>query len=341
MTDIKPGNPFYRNAEKLKAVKQTMSFNPDSDIFEQRKAIMHKFLELIRMPRSLTNPTPIIEKTYTDDPRFDEIRFLIETETDFYIPAHLVYPKNLTEKVPLVICLQGHSPGMHVSLAREPYPSKTPITVDGDRDFCIQAVARGYAALALEQRGFGELNYRKDGRASCLELVMQAALSGKTTLLGERLLDISNAITAVCTGFDFIDSSKIGVMGNSGGGTSAYYAACVDERIKVTMPSSSFCSYVDSWGSIYHCACSYINGILNYFDMADLSILIAPRYLIAVNGRFDHLQPFESAKMEFERVKEIFKCAGAEDHCEMVVGPDGHRFYADLAWDVFDKYINA
>ena len=93
MTNIKLGNPFYKNIEKLKAVKQTMSFNPDTDIFEQRKAIMEKFLELIKMPTPLTKPNVIIEKTYTDDPRFNEIRFLIETETDFYIPAHLLYPK--------------------------------------------------------------------------------------------------------------------------------------------------------------------------------------------------------------------------------------------------------
>lgn len=340
MKNVLPTNPFLINIKKLKNVKQTMTFDPNVDFSKQRKAISQKFWELIKMPEPLTNPVPVAPKVDTSDPRFDEIRFLIETEPGFYIPAHFVYPKNLTDKVPLVICLQGHSPGMHVSLAREPYPSKTPITVDGDRDFCIQAVSRGYAALALEQRGFGELNYRTDGRASCLELVMQAALTGKTTLLGERLLDISNAITATCAGFDFIDSSKIGIMGNSGGGTSAYYAACVDERIKVTMPSSSFCSYVDSWGSIYHCSCSYINGILNYFDMADLAVMIAPRYLVAVNGKLDHLQPFEAAKREFERVKEIFRCFGAEDNCEMVIGPEGHRFYADLAWGTFDRFIN-
>lgn len=340
MNDILPTNPFLANIKKLKNVKQTMKFNPDVDFSEQRKAISQEFCKLIKMPKSLTAPVPIAPKVDTSDSRFDEIRFFVESEPDFYVPAHLIYPKNLSKKVPLVICLQGHSPGMHISLAREPYPSKTPITVEGDRDFCIQAVSRGYAALALEQRGFGELNYRTDNKASCLELVMQTALTGKTTLLGQRLLDISNTITAIGAGFDFIDMTKIGIMGNSGGGTSAYYAACVDERIKVTMPSSSFCSYVDSWGSIYHCACAYINGILNYFDMGDLAVMIAPRFLIAVNGKFDHLQPFESAKKEFERVKEIFKCAGAEEHCEMVVGPNGHRFYADLAWDVFDKFIN-
>ena len=73
--------------------------------------------------------------------------------------------------------------------------------------------------------------------------------------------------------------------------------------------------------------------------MADVSILIAPRYLIVVNGVKDHLQPFESAKSEFERVKDIFEKAGARGNCKFIAGPEGHRFYADLAWDEFDYFI--
>ena len=333
-------DPIKHHIKQLKALKQELAFDVKKDMDAQKRQIKEKLLDLLKFPEKMTDPIPVIEYESTDDERFDEIRFCVETEPDFFIPAHLLLPKEKKDKLPLVICLQGHSPGMHVSLAREKYPGKAPIPVEGDRDFCIQAVARGYAALALEQRGFGELNHRSD-RHSCHELVMQAMLTGRTTLLGERLLDISNAITAVGAGFDFIDMTKIGIMGNSGGGTSASYASCVDARIKVTMPSSSFCSYIDSWGSIYHCSCSYIPGILDYFDMADLAVMIAPRYLIAVNGKYDELQPFEAAQREFHRVKEIYSCAGFADRCELVVGPEGHRFYADLAWGVFDRFINA
>jgi len=339
MEDIKPTEPFSFYYNKLKTVKQTMTFDPNADFVSQRQAISKKLRELIAMPKPLAECKPIIVETCTDDPRFDEVRFLFESEPDFFIPAHLIYPKQITGKIPLVVCLQGHSTGMHVSLAREAYPSRKPIAVEGDRDFCIQAVARGYAALALEQRGFGELSYKEDGKNCCHELSWQAALVGKT-LLGQRLCDISNAITATTSAFAFIDASKIGAMGNSGGGTSSYYAACFDERIKVSMPSSSFCSVTDAWGGIRHCGCSYIHGMLNFFEMADVAVMIAPRYLIAVNGIYDHLQPFAATEREFERVKAIFEKAGAPDHCQLVVGPEGHRFYADLAWDVFDRFIN-
>jgi hypothetical protein len=339
MSNIKPTEPFSFNYNKLKQVDQSMSFDPCGDFDSQKRKISEKLRDLISMPTPLDVCDAIALETYTDDPRFDEVRFLFESEPGFFIPAHLVFPKKIKENIPLVVCLQGHSTGMHVSLARERYPSRAPIAVDGDRDFCIQAVSLGYAALALEQRGFGELSYNADGKNCCHELSWQAALVGKT-LLGQRIYDISNAITAVTSAFDFIDASKIGVMGNSGGGTSSYYAACMDERIKVSMPSSSFCSVTDAWGGIYHCGCSYIHGMLNYFEMADLAVMIAPRYLIAVNGIYDHLQPFEATQREFERVKEIYGKAGVPDHCRLVVGPEGHRFYADLAWNVFDAFIH-
>ena len=332
-------DPISLNIQKLKTLKQTMTFSPELNYEEQRQAISDKFRELIQMPQPLAKCSPIIESIDKSDPRFDEIRFTMESEPGFFVPMHLIYPKNINEKIPLVICLQGHSTGMHVSLARERHPSKNPISVEGDRDFCIQAVARGYAALAMEQRGFGELNGTNKGNC-CHELAWQLALMGKS-LVGCRLYDISNAITAVTAGFDFIDSSRIGIMGNSGGGTSSYYAACVDERIKVSMPSSFFSSLIDSWGSLYHCDCGYIHGILQYFDIADLAVMIAPRYLICVNGRYDHIQPYESAAREFERVKAIYEKAGAKDRCQFITGPEGHRFYADLAWDVFDNFLNA
>ncbi len=339
MNDVKPTNPLTYNYEKLKKIKPTMTFSTDGDFDTQKSAISMQLQKLVSMPSPLAKCEPILVEKITDDDRFDEARIIFESEPGFFVPAHLIYPKNTTEKIPLVICLQGHTPGMHISLGREPYPSRKPIPIQGDRDFCIQAVERGYAALALEQRGFGELSCYENGKKSCHELTWQAALAGKT-LLGQRLYDISNAITAVTSYFSFVDASRIGVMGNSGGGTSSYFAACFDERIKVSMPSSAFCTIVDSWGQSNHCDCGYIHGILNYFEMADVSIMIAPRYLIAVNGIYDHIQPFASAEREFERVKVIFEKAGVKDHCRLVAGLEGHRFYASLAWDVFDDFIN-
>lgn len=330
-------NLFEKNVERMKMIAPTLAFNEEKPFAEQKQTLYEKLKALIKIPEKETEPVPIIEYEDCSNPNYDEIRFSIESEKGIFIPAHMLLPKNRKDKTPVVICLQGHSPGMHVSLAREPYPSKKAITVEGDRDFCLQAVKEGYIAVALEQRGFGELNINKAGN-SCHELYCQAMLMGRT-LIGERVRDIIALIDAMQAGFPFVDISRIGIMGNSGGGTSSYFAACIDERIKVSMPSSSFCTFVAAWGSIRHCCCAYVPEILKYMEMPDMATMIAPRHLIVVNGIYDDIQPFEAAKSAFEKVKKIYRSAGAEENCAMVIGQEGHRFYANEAWKVFAKHI--
>jgi hypothetical protein len=124
-------------------------------------------------------------------------------------------------------------------------------------------------------------------------------------------------------------------MGNSGGGTITYFAACLDERIGIAMPSCYVCTFRDSIGMIDHCECNYLPGILQFFEMGDLACLIAPRPLVIVAGREDPIFPFDGVEETFDTIQRIYAAAGAPDRCKMVVGPEGHRFYAGLAWPSF------
>jgi hypothetical protein len=102
----------------------TMAYDPDGDIAAQQQAMRLTYTELTNPPAKTTDPTPVIEYTCQDDPRFDEIRFRFASEPDLMIPAHLLLPKGSLEhgrKLPVVICLQGHSTGMHISLGRKKY----------------------------------------------------------------------------------------------------------------------------------------------------------------------------------------------------------------------------
>ena len=324
-----------------KKVKPSMSFDPNKDFASQREALEKKWLEMLRMPEKQTNPVPIIEYRDDSDPRFDETRFGVETEPGFYVPAHLLLPKGKSGKLPMMICLQGHNDGMHNSMGREAYPSKKPIEVQGDRDFALHAIKRGYAALVMEQRGFGELkpSMNTGSYNGCHVLAMPALMMGKT-LLGDRIHDISCMIDAVEAGFgDLIDLNRISITGNSGGGTSSYYAACVDRRICATMPASCFCNLVDSWGSLPHCGCTYVPKMLNYMDMPDLAMLIAPRPLIIILGDHDPINPIDACRDAFEVVKQIYAAAGAPDNCQLVVQPGGHRYFEEAGWKAFLRYF--
>ncbi len=114
------------------------------------------------------------------------------------------------EKLPLIICLQGHSTGMHISLGRAVFAGDEETISGGDRDFARQIIARGQAALTIEQRAFGERGGTPKG-PDCHQRSVQALLLGRT-LIGDRCHDISCAIDAVVENFAQIDTSRIAIM---------------------------------------------------------------------------------------------------------------------------------
>ena len=268
----------------------------------------------------------------TGEQAFVEYTFSVQTEPGFFVPCHFCLPQNAKAKNPLVICLQGHTTGAHISLGRATYPGDEEYVKGGDRDFALQALREGYCALVIEMRGFGTLGGTPKGPA-CHIPAMAALLLGRT-MIGERVWDVSRVLDAALARFDCIDRSNIYCMGNSGGGTVTFYAACIDERITLAMPSCSVCTYRDSIASIKHCVCNFIPKIAEYFDMGDLAGLIAPRKLIVVNGIEDNIFPNDGVLCAYETIKKMYKAAGTPDNCRLVTGPAGHRFYADASWPV-------
>ena len=331
-------DPHDAHLNLLRDAPRRLAFDPKRDFQEWRQEVNAKFSELVgRLPEPC--PLSLRCEYEREHEEFVERRIVFASEANVDVPAHLLIPRAVALPVPVVICLQGHSTGMHISLGRPKYPGDEE-SIKGDRDFALQAVRQGFAALAIEQRCFGE---RKDNRPAevrhftnvCQHSTMVALLLGRT-MVGERVWDVSRAIDALGE-FEDVDATRIACMGNSGGGTITYYAACLEPRISAAMPSCSVCTYRDSIGSIDHCADNYVPGVLQYFDMADLAGLIAPRPLVVVAGREDPIFPIRGVEEAFDTISRIYLAADAPDTCTLVVGEGGHRFYAAEAWPVFRK----
>ena len=317
---------------------RVLAFTPDAD-FAGWQAELGAVLR--RLVGVTPEPVPLdmrVEYELEHD-EFTERRFLFTAEAHADVPCHLLIPKAKRAPHPVVICLQGHSTGMHISLGRPKYEGDEQ-SIAGGRDFALRAVREGYAALVLEQRCFGE---REDRRPTerrplhnrCHHASLTALLLGRT-MIGERTWDVSRAIDALAA-FPEVDLACIACMGNSGGGTTTFYAACLDPRIRVVMPSCAVCTYQDSIGRIDHCHDNYLPGALQYFDMGDLAGLIAPRPLIVVAGKDDPIFPRHGVKESFDSIQRIYEKAEAPDNCRLVVGNGGHQFYPDDAWPVFHE----
>ena len=266
-----------------------------------------------------------------------EIRFTFATEAGYRVPCHLLLPDGV-ENPPVIICLQGHSKGMHISLGRPKYEGDEETIQGGDRDFCVRAVKEGFAAIALEQRNFGECGGDEKG-PRCLESSMTALLMGRTTI-GERVWDVQRLIDVLEASFgDRLDTACICCMGNSGGGTATAYIAALEDRVKLAMPSSAMCTYRDSIGAMYHCTCNYVPHIAEYFDMGDLLAMAYPKAFVQVSGLEDPIFPIAGAREVFGKGRKFYMDQGAGDRCVLVEGCAGHRFYADDAWPVVHRLL--
>lgn len=311
-----------------------LSYSEDNNYESWRELLKVKLVDLLgRMPEHRAT-SPVIEWR-KEHKGFTEVRFVIESEAGYNVPCHLLFPHDSSSPCHVVVCLQGHSTGMHISLGRALYDGDKEL-IEGDRDFALQAVKQGYAALVIEQRGFGERKTGKD--AGCLYPAMSCLLLGQT-LLGRRVWDVMRAIDALGF-FDEVDSNNVGCMGNSGGGTVAYYTACLDARIKIVMPSCSVCSYRASIGTRLHCSCNYVPNAARYFDMADLAALIAPRALIVVAGQHDEDFPIEGVREAYHRIEQVYDRCGCSDKARLLVGEAGHRFYSEIGWKAYKDMMS-
>ena len=318
--------------------KPKLRFDKNKPFEPQQKAIRKKVLELLGHTPEKVPLNPIVEykkekETYT------EYRIAFDTEEDVQAICRLCIPKLQKEKYPLVICVQGHTRGMHVSLGEHVYGDLD--DPEGDEaDYASQALEQGYAALCLDQRGMGErrteMEQKDDkGQTRCHITSMNALLLGRT-MIGERCWDISRAIDLALT-FPEIDGDKIGLTGYSGGGTATYYGAIFDERIKIAMAVGAVCTFKSSISAMLHCTCNFVPKIAEYVDMGDMAAAIAPRKLIIVNGRRDGIFPDHGVRESYNIIRDVYESAGAPENCAHITGEGGHRCYKVPSWEAFNR----
>lgn len=276
----------------------------------------------------------------TDLGTIDKIAFTSEPGSE--VVGYWCVPRDSVRPYRTFICLQGHSSGMHNSIALDA-DERDPIQPAGDRDFCISAMEAGHAALAIEQRGFGQRSERhrpgvEPHFLTCNDAAMVAMSLGRT-LLAERVYDVDRAIDYLAQRGD-VDMKRVGVMGNSGGGTTSLFSAAVLPRLAYSMPSCYFCTFAASILAMHHCVCNYMPNLPRWLEMDDVAGLIAPRPLVLVNGRTDDIFPIAAARKAFKRLELVYRAAGSPDNVRHVTGPEGHRFYAKLSWPVMNQLID-
>jgi hypothetical protein len=160
-------------------------------------------------------------------------KWVVQTEPGIYIPGYLVRPKGATGRLPLIYFLHGSGPGKD-GFAGDELERPVQTMFGHELENMPYTLARNLQCLVYvpDGRGQGEQGETDPGRWSA----RIAALGIDNASL--RLRDQIRALDWLVQRDD-VDTSRIGSCGCSGGGGLTYTFAAADERVRVSIVSST------------------------------------------------------------------------------------------------------
>lgn len=293
------------------------------DEFSQyRKEVRDHFLEVLGgLPdwEGELNPqvTGVVQK---EGYRIEKIIF--QSLPGFYVTCNLYLPEG-----------QGPVPGILFACGHAREAKAYPVY----QQVCLDLVANGFAVLAVDPLGQGErLQYWRDGKEDVNWGTTEHTYAGiKCSLLGMSIAryfcwDLTRALDYLCTRSE-VDSTRIGITGNSGGGTQTSYMMLLDERIKAAVP----CTYITSraaylgTGQAHDMEQNLFEAISHSPDHDDFLASFAPKPVLvgAVESDFFNV---EGAVRSVERARRIYRLYNAEDKIQLAVVPGTHGYRPGL-----------
>lgn len=255
-----------------------------------------------------------------------------ESRRDYPVTALLMLPEG-EGKHPASIFLCGH--------AEEGKASATYQTA------ALNLAKQGFVILLIDPVSQGErhqfINVTEKLPGCCVEHNYQ----GKQLHLTGEYFGAWRAWDAI-RGVDYlmtlpeVDTERIAVTGNSGGGTMTTFVNALDSRLCMAAPSC----YITTWlhevenelpadvEQMPPCAMAY--GL----DMADFIIAQAPRPAIILGQKNDFFDPRGTVEA-YEDAKHIYSLLGAEDDIELFIGPDSHGYHLanrEAMYSFFNKH---
>ena len=174
---------------------------------------------------------------------------------------------------------------------------------------------------------------------------------------------------------DDVDPNRIGLLGISKGGIETYLAAAVDLRIAAAVPCISVESFqwalehdawqprVDTFQGAFDIAAreagksnkdpafaksfyeSVMPGVTGEFDGPSITLLIAPRPLMLINGAYDPRTPPDSLKLCTDALKSAYHAQNADDNLQILIQPNtAHQVRPAsraAAIDFFVRWLNS
>ncbi|MBI5094140.1 MAG: acetylxylan esterase [Candidatus Hydrogenedentes bacterium] len=253
-------------------------------------------------------------------------KVIFESQPSVYVTSLFYLPLDRKGRIPAILFVSGH----HREAKCNPEYQRV----------CHDFAINGFAVLAIDPTGQGERTTYLDpdsgedpigwGTSEHSYQGVQCILTG-TSIARYFLHDALRALDYLQSRPE-VDASRIGVTGNSGGGTqTSLLCMSGDPRIKVAAP----CTYVTSREHYYVTGqpqdAEQIQFAMtkNGINFDDMFLPFAPRPLLLGAVESDFFNP-EGTALTYERLRRLYRIAGAEENVSCVFAPGQHMYCKEL-----------
>ena len=248
-------------------------------------------------------------------------KVIFESQPRFYVTANLYMPTTGHPPYPAILFPLGHEPGGKANPTWQ--------------QMLGSLASKGFVALTWDPIGQGERLqiYDEDLRDSKVgdSTVEHTVLGTQCLLIGDHLAryTIWDGIRAL----DYllsrpeVDPKRIGLTGNSGGGTHTAYIAALDDRIQVAAPSC----YITSWHGMLEtigpqdAEQSFPFWLKDGLDYSDYLFAFAPKPYLLLSATRDFF-PIAGARETFAEAERVYSAIGAKEKLGMFEADDGHGY---------------
>ncbi len=298
--------------------------------------------EIFKLTEFPLKPKPV-SKMLAEKKEFDDEAFIVQklsilTSNSTISYAYLLVPKNISFPAPLIIAM--HQRG------DTKYGSEEIIGRIGDPSLFYgkELVERGYIVFSMDASSFGE---RKDFSGDSIDVrekrAAQDLIEFGYSPLGITIQEDIRSLDFL-TNINIVDKNNIGCIGHSFGGVRCMYLAALDERIKVTVLSSSVSKFredprfggTQTWLSI-------LPNIARITTISGILSLISPRPLMIIYTENDPIYPAVDVELVKLDLMDLYLLLKQEQNLVFLRIPGrAHEFpieYHEQAYEFFDKHL--
>ena len=288
---------------------------------EHRKRVRDHFMTAIGgLPEERT-PLNVQCTGSLDRGGFTIEKLIYESMPEFYVTAALYVPKGIVSPQPAVVFVHGHS-----DLGKS-YPTYQAV--------CVDLAANGFVVLAVDPPGQGERFQYFDsekGERIIGGCTTEHTYAGLQFTLGGASIG-RHFVWDVMRGIDYletrpeVDPTRIGLTGNSGGGTQSCLLMMSEPRFAASVPCT-FVMTLESYMKIGQAQDSeqIVPGCFaNGPDHDDYITAMAPKPVLVGAAAYDYF-PIEGAIEAVDRAKRIYALYGAEDKVDIAIAPTRHAY---------------